>query len=91
MNTNKYHIRLHDANTLRVETQGGQLYANKPDLADGQWHHLAVVLPPGSTMCHDHLLYVDGELISDTGGTNIGVDTDITTNDVSLSLLRNTH
>ncbi len=80
----KYHIRLHDTNTLRVETQGGQLYSNEPDLADGEWHHLAVVLPEGSTMCHDHLLYVDGVRIENTGGNNVGVDTDVTTNDVEI-------
>lgn len=82
--TNKYHVRLHDTNTLRVETQGGQLYSNTPDLADGNWHHLAVVLPEDSTMCHDHLLYVDGVLIEDVGGNDVGVDTDITTNDVEI-------
>jgi hypothetical protein len=80
----KYHVRLNDTNTLRVETQGGQLYANEPDLADGEWHHLAVVLPEDSDMCHDHLLYVDGVLIEDRGGNNVGVDTDIETNDVEI-------
>ena len=80
----KYHIRLHDTNTLRVETQGGQFYSNEPDLADGEWHHLAVVLPEGSTMCHDHLLYVDGVHIENTGGNDVGVDTDVTTNDVEI-------
>jgi hypothetical protein len=83
-NTNKYHIRLHDTNTLRVETQGGQLYSNQPDVADGEWHHLAVVLPDGSAMCHDHLLYVDGVLIDDLGGNDVGVDTDVATNDVEF-------
>jgi len=80
----KYHVRIHDDNTLRIETQGGQLYANEPDLADGEWHHLAVVLPDGSTMCHDHLLYVDGVLIEDRGGNDVGVDTDIATHDVEI-------
>lgn len=81
---NKYHVRIHEANTLRVETQGGQLYANKPDLTDGEWHHLAVVLPEDSDMCHDHILYVDGVLIDDRGGDNVGVDTDVETNDVEI-------
>jgi len=80
----KYHVRIHDTNTLRVETQGGQLYCNTPDLADGNWHHLAVVLPDGSDMCHDHLMYVDGVLIEDRGGNDVGVDTDIVTNDVEI-------
>ncbi|MFC1716212.1 LamG-like jellyroll fold domain-containing protein [Candidatus Poribacteria bacterium] len=81
---NKYHTRLHDTNTLRVETQGGQLFANGPDLADGNWHHLAIVLPPGSTMCHDHLLYVDGVEITDRGGNDVGVDTIVDTHDVEI-------
>jgi len=83
-NTKKYHIRLHDTVTLRVETQGGQLYSNKPNLADGNWHHLAVVFPENSTMCHEHLLYVDGALIEDTGGKDVGVDTDVTTLDMEI-------
>ena len=85
VNTNKYHIRVHDGpNTLRVETAGGQLYSTENPITDGEWHHLAVVLPEGSTMCHDHLLYVDGQLQENTGGTNIGVDTDVTQNDVEI-------
>jgi len=85
VNTQKYHVRLHEAPTaLRVETQGGQLFATEPDLVDDEWHHLAVVLPPGSTMCHDHLLYVDGVQIKNTGGNNIGVNTDVTQNDVEI-------
>lgn len=81
----KYHVRVHEGlNTLRVETQGGQLFANEPDITDGQWHHLAVVLPPGSTMAHDHILYVDGVEITSRGGNDVGVDTDTATNDVEI-------
>jgi hypothetical protein len=83
-NAAKYHVRVHDGTTLRVETQDGQLFANEPDITDGEWHHLAVVLPPGSTMCHDHLLYVDGVHITNTGGTDVGVDTDVTQHDVEI-------
>lgn len=84
-NTNKYHIRTHDGpRTLRIETQGGQLYSTTTEVTDGNWHHLAVVLPAGSTMCHDHRLYVDGVLQESTAGTNVGVDTDITQNDVEI-------
>ena len=49
----KYHIRVHplaDFGTLRIETQGGQLYANSPSITDDEWHHLAVVLPDGSRL-----------------------------------------
>ena len=88
----KYHIRVHphaDFGALRVETQGGQLYANGPSITDDEWHHLAVVLPDGSTMCHDHLFYVDGVLIEDRAGTDVGVDTDIVTNDVEIGYDKN--
>ncbi len=81
----KYHVRIHEGlETLRVETQGGQLFANEPAITDGEWHHLAVVLPPGSTMCHDHILYVDGVEITSRGGNDIGLDTDVTTNDLEI-------
>jgi hypothetical protein len=84
-NTNKYHIRTHDGpRTLRIETQGGQLYSTTTEVTDGNWHHLAVVLPAGSTMCHDHRLYVDGELQESTAGTDVGVDTEVTQNDVEI-------
>lgn len=84
-NTNKYHIRTHDTpRTLRIETQGGQLYSTTTEVTDGNWHHLAVVLPEGSTMCHNHRLYVDGQLQESTGGTDVGVDTDVTQNDVEI-------
>ena len=82
--TRKYHVRVHASTTLRVETQDGQLFANEPDITDGEWHHLAVVLPPGSTMCHDHLLYVDGVHITNVGGTDVGLDTDASTHDVEI-------
>ena len=80
----KYHVRIHEGDTFRVETQGGQLFANKPKLTDGEWHHLACVFPPGGKMCHDHILYVDGVEIKDRGGNNVGVDTDTKTNDVEI-------
>jgi hypothetical protein len=88
----KYHIRVHvlgDIGTLRVETQGGQLYSNAPNITDDEWHHLAVVLPDGSDMCHKHLLYVDGVLLTDLGGSDVGVDTDVVTNDVEIGYDKN--
>ena len=80
----KYHVRIHEGDTFRVETQGGQLFANKPKLTDSEWHHLACVFLPGGKMCHDHILYVDGVEIKDRGGDNVGVDTDTKTNDVEI-------
>ena len=89
-NARKYHIRVHDAlGTLRVETQDGQMYSTVTEITDGEWHHLAVVLPDGADMCQDHLLYVDGKLEEEFGGTDVGVDTDITTNDVEIGYDKN--
>ena len=85
----KYHVRIHENDTFRVETQGGQLFANKPKLTDGQWHHLACVFPPGGKTCHDHILYVDGVEVKDRGGNDVGVDTDIKTNDVEIGWNKN--
>jgi len=82
----KYHIRVHESApySLRVETQGGQLYSNGPTLVDGEWHHVAVVLPDGSTMCHDNILYIDGILQEDRAGNDVGLDTDNVTWDVEI-------
>jgi hypothetical protein len=53
-------------------------------VADGEWHHLAVALPEGSDQCHDNLLYVDGVLITSTGGNAVPLDTDAETWDVEI-------
>ncbi|MEO2006609.1 MAG: LamG-like jellyroll fold domain-containing protein [Candidatus Poribacteria bacterium] len=84
--TNKYYIRSHLAGGdcwLRIETAGGQHYGGT-NVCDGQWHHLAVSFPPGSAMVKDHLLYVDGELETVTGGGDIGVDTDTASQQVLI-------
>jgi hypothetical protein len=84
--TNKYYIRAHlDGGDcwLRIETAGGQHYGST-NVCDGQWHHLAVVFPPGSTMVKDHLLYVDGVLEAVTGGNDVGTDTDASAQQVVI-------
>ncbi|MBT3270196.1 hypothetical protein HN371_23825 [Candidatus Poribacteria bacterium] len=84
--TNKYYIRSHLAGGecwLRIETAGGQHYGGT-NVCDGEWHHLAVAFPPGSSMVKEHLLYVDGVLETQTGGDDIGVDTDTATQQVVI-------
>jgi len=84
--TNKYYIRSHLAGGecwLRIETAGGQHYGGT-NVCDGQWHHLAVAFPPGSDMVKQHLLYVDGELETVTGGADVGVATDTASQQVVI-------
>lgn len=58
---NKYIVRVDstNGNVLRVEVNGGYEYGST-NLADGNWHHIAVVLPSGSTNVTQHQLFVDG-------------------------------
>jgi len=83
----KYHIRgdtgVTGKVTLQVETNGGGC-RGKTDVCDGKWHHIAVVLPVGSDSVDDHLLYVDGVLETQTGGGDVGVDTDTNTTEVHI-------
>ncbi|MAF11468.1 hypothetical protein CMK11_13540 [Candidatus Poribacteria bacterium] len=84
--TNKYYIRAHLSGAdcwLRIETAGGQHYGGT-NVCDGQWHHLAVAFPAGSSMVKEHQLYVDGELETVTGGADVGVDTDTATQQVVI-------
>ncbi|CDK38274.1 LamG domain-containing protein [Halorubrum sp. AJ67] len=78
---NKYDIRIDDANgdVLRVENANGQKYGSV-DVIDGQWHLLTVVFPSGGSAVHDHSLYVDATLDSNTGGGNQSLNTATSTN-----------
>ena len=49
------------AGAVRSEVNGGYKIGTT-DLRDGQWHHVAVVLPSGKSNVTDVLLYVDGQL-----------------------------
>ncbi len=50
-----------------------------PDLEDGQWHHIAVVLPENADNINEVLLYVDGQLVtSNAGSLNAVINTDYT-------------
>ncbi len=74
----KYYIRAHPSGNecfLRVEVNGGNDIGTD-NICDGEWHHIAVVLPIGSDVVEAHDLYIDGELQETTGvkhamGTNI--------------------
>ena len=44
---------------VRIEVNGGYIVGTT-DIRDGQWHHVAAVLPPGVTNVNDVLLFVDG-------------------------------
>ncbi|MHC4251256.1 MAG: SUMF1/EgtB/PvdO family nonheme iron enzyme [Planctomycetota bacterium] len=69
----KYVFRVQDADgvagAMRIEVKGGWVVGNTV-VADGRWHHVAVVYPPGSTDVLHHILYVDGKLepMSSTDG-----------------------
>ena len=59
--TQKWRMRLDVTGGLRIENNGGSLYGIT-NLADGRWHHVAVVFADdGSPDIGDALLYVDGQ------------------------------
>ncbi len=82
-NGEKYHIRVNDSEAngplgaIRTEVQGGYIVGSA-NIADGQWHHIAAVLPDdGSPNVEDVLHYVDG-VLDTTGGVNpFEINTDI--------------
>ncbi len=63
----KWHIRLNNnagngqLQAIRIEVNGGYNIGTTV-LNDDVWHHVALVVPPGSTMVGDIQLYVDGVL-----------------------------
>ncbi len=60
----KWFVSLDDTTgQLAVGIYGARLKGG-PDLEDGQWHHIAAVLPYGATNINQVLLYVDGEKVT---------------------------
>ncbi len=58
----KWLVRLNGDSNLRVEVSGGYISGTR-NLADGQWHHVAVVFADdGSPNVEDVLMYIDGSL-----------------------------
>ncbi|HRV21253.1 MAG TPA: hypothetical protein P5324_11790, partial [Anaerohalosphaeraceae bacterium] len=62
-------IALSSDGTLRVQVYGDYIYGTTP-LTDGQWHHIAVMLPDdGSPNLTEAVLYVDGLPETSIGGS----------------------
>lgn len=59
---NRFDIRL-TGNALRLELQGGGSTTTAV-VADGDWHHIAVVVPNSASTLAQALLYFDGTLVS---------------------------
>lgn len=55
----RFDLRLQDS-LLRLETENGFIVGLNTALNDGEWHHVAVVVPVGATIVSDILMYVDG-------------------------------
>ncbi len=71
----KWLVRLHGDGTLRTEVSGGYIFGST-NIADNQWHHIAVVLPDdGSTDISEALLYVDGQLETNCSAAACPVNT----------------
>ena len=64
---------------LRVEVRGaGGSVVGTRDLRDGQWHHVAAVLPLGKTNVNAVVLYVDGAPEPKTSTTARAINTEST-------------
>ncbi len=75
-NSKKWIVRVNGSGELRAEVAGGYIIGTT-DIADDQWHHVAVVLD-GSDVT-DIQLYVDGTLESISSSQNIAINTENTT------------
>lgn len=79
--TKKWYVRLEsetaDQGKLRVEVAGGYRRGNT-NLMDGEWHHVAVVLPEGANNTNQLKLYVNG--VEDTPYSTVDqeIDTAVT-------------
>ncbi|MBP8606361.1 MAG: alginate lyase family protein [Phycisphaerae bacterium] len=64
----KWMFRVNEDGTLRAEVHGGYIYGTTP-VADGNWHHVAVVLTDdGSPNINEAVLYIDGLPETTLGG-----------------------
>jgi hypothetical protein len=57
----RFDLRLQDS-YLRLESENGPIIGLNTILNDGEWHHVAVVVPPGVNTIGGVLMYVDGVL-----------------------------
>ncbi|MFT5524100.1 MAG: autotransporter-associated beta strand protein, partial [Pirellulaceae bacterium] len=103
----KWTFRVQDtdgqAGAIRVEVNGSAIVGNV-DIRDGQWHHVAAVLEPGSVSAgstiEDIRLYVDGQIDAGVrpgdptpsavvGNANLAINT-ASVNDVRIGLNEST-
>ena len=72
----KWAVRVNENGTLRAEVGGGYIYGTTM-IADGAWHHVAVVLTDdGSADISEAVLYVDGQAETAGGVLSCGVNTE---------------
>lgn len=70
---NRFDIRL-TGNALRLELQGGGS-TTSTIVADGTWHHIAVVVPNAATTLGQALLYFDGTEVSGAFSGSTAINT----------------
>ena len=71
----KWRMRLDATGGLRIEVNGGYNYGVQ-NLADDQWHHVAIVLEDdGSPDVLETILYVDGEVEPSAASADEPIDT----------------
>ena len=64
----RWHLKFeHTTQSIRTENQSGQNFGSDIVVTDGEWHHIASVLPAGGTTIGDVQLYVDGVLLDVMG------------------------
>lgn len=86
--SNKWIFRVNTNGGVRVEVNGGNIIGST-NVADNQWHHIAVVMNSGNSVS-SLKLYVDGVLETSTTGTNYTINTD-TTNGIDVVLSQGFH
>ncbi len=75
----KWHIRLNSnadngtVGAVRTEIQGNYIIGSTP-INDGEWHHVASVLPEGGFLNTDVIHYIDGEVDPMSGTNNDNAD-----------------
>ncbi|MEM7386207.1 MAG: LamG-like jellyroll fold domain-containing protein, partial [Verrucomicrobiota bacterium] len=67
----RWHFKFeHTTQGIRTENQSGQNFTEDVTVSDGEWHHIASVLPDGGTTIGDVRLYVDGVYYPISGRAN---------------------
>ncbi len=72
----KWDMRI-NTGRLRIEFNGGGVNGNAAStiVNDGEWHHVAVVVPSSASSLNDAILYVDGAVQTTTGGSANPINT----------------